>query len=60
MFLEEMKALSPYFIEFGEDKSILSKEYPKDCKISGSNQRLIIIIIYNKNTFFANNEHQKM
>ena len=53
-FLDEIKALSYYFIEFDKDRSILPKEYLKNCAVEGLDQRPIIMIIYNKNTFFAN------
>lgn len=33
IFLEEIKALLLYFVEFKEDGTILSKEYPDDCAI---------------------------
>lgn len=36
-FLKKMKILSPYFIEFGKDESILPKEYLKDYKVGESN-----------------------
>lgn len=38
IFLEEMKALLPYIVEFEEDGTILSKEYPDDCTVGGSGQ----------------------
>lgn len=59
-FFEEMKALSPYFAEFGKDGSILPKEYLKDCKVDGSNQRPIIIIKHDESTFSTNNGRQKL
>ena len=58
-FLEEMKALSPYFVEFGEDGSILPKEYPEDCEVGGSNQRPIIMI-HDESTFSANDGRRKV
>ena len=60
IFLDEIKALLPYFVEFSENRSILSKDYPKDCAVSRLNKRLIIMIIYNKNTFLANDRWQKI
>lgn len=35
-FLEKIKVFFPYLGEFSKDKSILPKEYPKDCKMGGS------------------------
>ena len=35
-FLEEMKALLPYFVKFKEDGIILPKEYSNDCAVGGS------------------------
>lgn len=49
-----MKVLSPYFVEFDKNKSILAKKYSKDYKIGGSNQKPIIIITYYENTFSVN------
>lgn len=33
MFLEKIKALSPYFVKFDKNGLILSKKYLKDCKM---------------------------
>lgn len=55
-----MKKLLPYFVEFSKDRSILPKKYLKNCIIKELNQRLIIMIIYNENTFLANNRYQKV
>lgn len=32
-FLEEMRLLLPYFVEFDKDDSILEKDYPDDCTV---------------------------
>ncbi len=32
-FLNEMKLLLPYFVEFFEDVTMVEKEYPDDCKV---------------------------
>lgn len=37
IFLEEIKALLPYFIKFKEDNTILPKEYPDNYAIGDSN-----------------------
>lgn len=39
-----MKAFLPYFVEFGEDRSILPKVYPENCAVDGPNKKPIIII----------------
>ena len=59
-FLDKMKALLPYFIEFNKDESILLKDYPKNCAISSPNKKPIIMITNNKNTFLTNNSQQKV
>lgn len=59
-FLEEMKKLLPYFVEFGEDGSILPKEYPDDCAIGEPNRRPIIMITHDESTFLANDGRQRV
>ena len=59
-FFEEMKELLPYFMEFGEDRSILPKEYPEHCAVRGPNRRPIIMITHDKSTFSANDERQRV
>ena len=54
-FLEEMKSLLSYFVEFSNDRSILPKIYLEYCAVGGPDQRLVIIITNDKNTFYANN-----
>ena len=41
-FLDEMKALLLYFVEFSKDRSTLSKDYLEDCAVGGPNKRPII------------------
>ena len=54
-FLEEIKSLLPYFVEFEEDGKILPKEYLSHCIIGGLNRRpTIFMITYDQNTFSAN------
>lgn len=36
LFLEKMKTLLLYFVEFSKNKSILPKEYPGDCIVNES------------------------
>lgn len=55
-----MKELLPYFMEFGEDVSILPKKYPEDYAIGEPNRWQIIMIINDKSTFSANNGRQKV
>lgn len=59
-FLDIMKVLLSYLIEFNKKKSILLKKYLKNYVVGGLNQRLIMRIIYNKNTFSVNNSYQKV
>ena len=57
IFLNEIKSLLPYFVELSDNDLILSKIYFNNCIIEKLDQKPIIIIIYNKNTFFTNNNH---
>lgn len=59
-FLKKIKSLLSSFVEFFNNKSILLKIYSENCAINNLNQRLIIMITYNKNTFFINNGQQKI
>ncbi len=59
-FLDEMKSLLPYLVEFSENGSMLPKEYLDDCIVGGPDQRPIIIIIYDESTFSTNNSCQKV
>lgn len=49
-----------YFVKFKKKGTILSKKYPKDYAIDGLDQRPIILIIHDENTFFVNNRRQKV
>ena len=60
LFIEEIRAQFLYFVKFNKDDTILFKEYPNDCIVRSLNQRLIIIIIYNKSIFSTNNDCQKV
>ena len=53
-FLTGMKLSLLYFIEFYNGGSILPKIYFDNYVVRKSNQRLIIMIIYIKNIFSAN------
>ena len=59
-FLSEMKSLLPYFVEFSDNGSILSKVYPDDCAVRGSDQRPIIMITHDESTFSANDGRRKV
>ena len=54
-FLSEIKSLLPYFVEFFDNGSILSKAYFDNCAIERSDQRPIIMITHNESKFFTNN-----
>ena len=58
-FLDEMKSLLPYFVEFS-DGSMLPKEYPDDCAVGGSDKRPIIMITHDESTFSANDGRRKV
>ena len=60
LFLNEIKLLLPYFVEFLEDSIIASKEYLSDYIVGQLEKRLIIIIIHNKNTFSVNDGYKKV
>lgn len=58
-FLEEMRRLSPYFVEFTSDGEMKEKTYPIDCEIGGPNARPIIVVTHDESTFSANDgKHQ--
>ena len=59
-FLREIKSLLPYFIEFKKDGTIISKEYLDDYIVEGPNWQLIIMIVYDENTFSVNHNCQKI
>lgn len=59
-FLDEMKALSPYVVEFTNDGSILPKEYPQDCSVGGPDRRPIIIITHDESIFSANDGRRRV
>ena len=54
-FLNEIKVIFPYFMEFSKNRLILSKEYSKNCIVSKPNKRPIIKITHGKSIFFSNN-----
>lgn len=60
IFVNEIKSLLPYFVHFFKDGIIILKKYPNNCILGSSDQRPIIIIIYDKSIFFANNKYKKV
>ena len=59
-FLNEMKSLLSYFVEFFEDGTIVPKEYPDDCAVGALDQRPIIMITHDESTFSANDGRSKV
>lgn len=59
-FLNEMKSLLPYFVEFFNNRSMLPKTYSENCVVNSPDQRPIIMITYNESTFSANDGQQKI
>lgn len=57
--LKKMKEFKLYIVEFKEESIIKTKTYLSDYVIKGLNWRLIIVITYNKYTFFVNDNIQK-
>ena len=54
IFLDEIKSLLPYFVEFPDDGSMLPKTYPEDCAVGGPDWKPIIMITNDESIFFAN------
>lgn len=58
-FLENMKELLPYLVEFAEDGSMQEKAYPAGCVVGGPDRRPIIMITHDESIFSANDgRHQ--
>lgn len=53
-FLETMKNLTPYLVEFDENGNILPKTYPADCGVGGDQRRPVILITHDECVFSAN------
>ena len=49
-----MKDLEPYLVEFEEDGSMKTKNYPDDCAVGGNIRRPVIVITHDECTFSAN------
>lgn len=52
-FLNTIKDLEPYLVEFEEDGSMKTKNYPDDCAIGRDVRRFVIVITHNECTFSA-------
>ena len=59
-FLEEMKSLLLYFVEFQDDGTILHKKYPEGYIVGGLDWKPIIMITNNESIFSANDSWQKV
>lgn len=57
LFLDEIKSLFLYLVKFLDDGSMLSKEYLYNYIVGSLDHKTIIMIIYNKSTFFINDSH---
>ena len=53
-FLQRMKELDPYLVDFDSSGRILDKTYPNDCKVGGCQRRPIILITHDESIFSAN------
>lgn len=59
IFLNKIKELKFYIMEFDEIYAIKPKIYPLDYAVSGNHWQSIIIITHNKYIFSINNRIQK-
>ena len=59
-FLNKIKSLLSYFVEFFNDGSMLPKIYLEDCAVGGLDQNPIIMITNDKSTLFTNNGRRKV
>jgi len=53
-FLQRMKELEPYLVEFDSSGKILEKSYPDDCQVGGLRRRPTILITHDESIFSAN------
>lgn len=58
-FLKTIKKLESYLVEFKEDSTMKTKNYPSDCKIRGDERQPIIVITYDECTFLSNDDIYK-
>ena len=59
-FLNEMKSLLLYFLEFFEDGKMVPKEYPDNYGVAGPDRRPIIMITHDESSFCANDGRRKV
>lgn len=53
-FLQVMKELEPYLVEFDKTGQMIPKVYPSDCKVRGDKRRPVIVITHDECTFLSN------
>ena len=53
-FLRIIKDLEPYLVEFEEDGSMKTKNYPDNCAVVGNIRWPVIVITHDECTFSAN------
>ena len=58
-FLNMMKDLEPYLVEFEQDGSMKTKNYPDDCAVGGDLRRPISVITHDECMFSANDGIRK-
>ena len=58
-FLKIIQDYMSYLVEFNINKSIKEKSYSSNYIINDPNWQLLIIIIYDKSIFLANNEKKQ-
>lgn len=54
-----MKNLKPYQVEFEEDGSMKTKNYPDNCAVGSNIHQPVIVITHDECTFSANDEIQR-
>lgn len=54
-FLKIMENPKPCMVKFEENGTMKAKVYPDNCVIESQNRQPIMVITYDKYTFFANN-----
>ena len=55
-----MKDLKRYLVEFEEDGSMKTKEYPDNCAVREDKRHHVIVITYNECTFLVNDGFRKV
>lgn len=58
-FLTKIKKLKPYIVKFNKNSAIKAKNYLVNYAMRDKKYWPIILIIYNKYTFFSNDRVQK-